>query len=727
MPISFHLRQLPLRRERAIPYARRSVRILLLPLSKTTMKRTGLITALAAILGVLCAPAQLSAAARVEEKVVGPLGIGTSYGVSPRGARLATIAAQGSRQVVVVDGETSPPYDQVLGADGANYFGANSGLANPGLFPVVFSADGAHYAYAARLGTDYLILLDGKEIARGPMNNTAKLFGTFPLAFSPKGRHLVWMTTADDFSSFTLHMDGKPGPKLGVNAIEIAFNADESRHAYVSKSPLDRKTDILVVDGKVASTFARNPQFLNEGGSLVTLAQSPEKMSVLVDGKSVFEAQNISSVRLPPVGRRLAVIASKAASGGVTSSQLFLDGKAVAGTEGAQRVFISPDGKRHAVLCRTKTNSLVMVLDGVRGPEYGGIDETTHVPFFSPESTSFTYVAYNAGLAFVVTNGKESPGYQSVLGKPVASNRGGRVGYLAMESPGVFALVVDGTPFRAPQGTLESRAPIFSESGTKYVFASTKAGEMGSRSTTLYVDGKELADLEISGRVFPGRFALGQEGLHALLSDDGNHVVVAANRRADRNDRGLFLNGERVGSSFRTSYTRVAFSKDSKHLTWVAEESPGPGQKNEFALYLDGERLFRFDREHQLSQAFTASGLTWDMTDEGVIQLLAVKPEGIVRYRVTPDASVDLAKVVTRAAEARVQALADAAAAKDAAEAKAVADAAKAKADAEAAQAKRKADYDAAVAAKTKARQDATAAKAKARQDALDAAKAKKP
>jgi len=693
------------------------------------MNRTVLTSILAISGGALCAPATSLAAPRVEEKVVGPLSPGASYGISPRGVRLATITAQGSRQVVVIDGESSPPYDQVLGTDGASYYGASSGLANPGLFPVAFSPDGARYAYVARLGPEYLVILDGKEIARGPINNRAKLFGYFPLAFSAKGKHLVWMIGAEDFSSYTLMIDGKPGPKLGVNAIEIAFSDDESRHAYVSKSPADRQTDILVVDGKVASYFGRNPQFLSESNALVTLAQTPAKMQVLIDGKSVFESGSISSVRLPPTGRKLAVIATAtaSASAGLQGAQLYLDGKAVPGTAGAQRIYRSPDGKRTAVLCRTAANSVFLVLDGKKGPEYSGIDESVHAPFFSDDSATFTYLAYNAGRAFVVVNGVESPGYQSVANKPVSSPRGSRVGYLATEGPGVQSLVVDGKAFSTPQGAFENGGPVFSESGTRYGFAVTKPAGAGSRSSTLFIDGSEVTDLEIQGRVVPGRWTTQNESPMFLLSNDGQHYVVSAFRRSNRNERGLYLNGERLGDpGFRTSFTRVAFSRDSKHLTWVSEESPAPGAKNEFALYLDGERLFRFDRESQMSQAFTSSPLTWEMADDGVVQLLAVKPEGIVRHRVTPDPNVSLTTVVTRAADARVRAVADAAKAKQEADAKAAAAAIQAKADAEAAQAKRKADYDAANAAKVKARQDATDAKAKARLEALEAKKAQK-
>jgi hypothetical protein len=324
-------------------------------------------------------------------------------------------------------------------------------------------------------------------------------------------------------------------------------------------------------------------------------------------------------------------------------------------------------------------------------------------------------------------NGAESPGYQSVAGKPVASPRGGRVGYLATDAPGAQSLVVDGKAFSTPQGFFENGGPIFSESGTRYAFAVTVPGGAGSRLSTVFIDGSEVTDLEIQGRVRPGRWTTQNESPMLLLSNDGQHYVVSAFRRSNRSERGLYLNGERLGDpGFRTSFTRVAFSRDSKHLTWVSEESPAPGAKNEFALYLDGERLFRFDRESQLSQAFTSSPLTWEMNDEGVVQLLAVKAEGIVRYRVTPDPNLSLAAVVARAAEARVRAVADAAKAQQEADAKAAAAALQAKADAEAAALKRKADADAANAARVKARQDAVDAKAKARLEAIEAKKAQK-
>ena len=53
---------------------------------------------------------------------------------------------------MLIDGVAGEKFDQIYGTDGGNYYGAGSGLANPGQFPVAFSPDGTRYAYAARLG-----------------------------------------------------------------------------------------------------------------------------------------------------------------------------------------------------------------------------------------------------------------------------------------------------------------------------------------------------------------------------------------------------------------------------------------------------------------------------------------------------------------------------------------------------------------------------------------------
>ncbi len=668
--------------------------------------------------------APLFAGAKLEEEIVAPLGAGNAYGVSPRGARVATIAAQGSRQVVLIDGVADEKFDQIYGTDGGNYYGAGSGLANPGQFPVAFSPDGTRYAYAARLGNEYVVILDGKEIARGPVP-PGKLFGYMPLTFSFTGRHLVWMTTAEGATGFHVVVDGKVEPKGGLSSLEIVANSDDTRHAYTTKSAEDRKTDVLVVDGKIAPYFGQDPKFTADGKVLVTTQyEGNGKMAVLMDGKAVFRGENIGPVTLAKTGRRYAFVASDGKT--PASTLLYVDGKAVSGTEGAFRVFLSPDGKRHAALCRTKAGAVVVVLDGHRSLEYQNINQDTQPPAFTPDSSKFVYLAYNAGRAFLVTNETESDGMAGLAANPVFAPKGGRVAYVASDnSIQTHTLMIDGKAIPQPKGTaVDAAAIVFSAEGDHFAYTTLAWNGMGGGG--FFIDGQEVADVQLQGGVQAGRDPRYNQADRFLLSADGRHYAVSAVSRTDpAMGRGLYVDGQRVGESFRTTFTRVAFSPDSRHLTWVAEEMPAPGAKLQFACYVDGERVVRFDRESQMSQAMTAMPAAWDMSDDGVIRFLAAKDTGIVRYTVTPDPALDLPQVVAGAKAAYVKAKEAAEAARVAAAEKAAADAAKAKADKEAAAAKAKADYEAAVAKKKAEYAAAVAAKAKARQDAIDARKKK--
>ncbi|MBL9215887.1 MAG: hypothetical protein JNG83_10470 [Opitutaceae bacterium] len=679
------------------------------------LRKLGIALGLAAAL-----PLSLAAAAKLEEQVVAPIGQGVTHGVSPRGARVATITAQGSRQVVLIDGVAGEKYDQIFGADGATFYGAGSGLANPGQFPVVFSPDGSRYAYAARLGNEYLVILDGKEIFRGPATN-ARLFGYMPLTFSFKGKHLVWMISGENSSGFHVVVDGKVGPKAGNSELKIVANEDDTRHAYTLKNPDDRKSDLLVVDGKLASYTGLFPQFTADGKVLVTTQyDGAGGMSVLMDGKPVFQGGNFGPVVLAKTGRRYALVASKPKD---STPMLVVDGKFIPGTEGAFRAFLSPDGKRHAALCRTPANAVFVVLDGKRSAEYMNINQDTQPPTFTPDSSKFVYLAYNAGRAFQVANDVESDGYAGMSGTIMAS-QGGRMAFVGTDnSIQTQTLVVDGKAFPMARGiAVDPKEFRFSKAGERYAYTTLPWNSMGG--ATLFLDGNEVPELTVQGQVWSAREPQLNQARRVLLSDDGRHYVVSASTRADPGTtRGLYVNGQRVGESFRTTFTRVAFTPDSRHLTWVAEEMPAPGAKLQYALYVDGERIVRFDREHVLSQAIANMTASWDMDDAGVIRFLAVKDNAIVRYTVTPSADTDVPRMVVNAKANYEKALAEAEAARVAAAEKAAADAAKAKAEKEAAAAKRKADAAAAAAAKAKAREEAAAAKAKARQDALDAKK----
>ncbi|HEX2099199.1 MAG TPA: hypothetical protein VHF69_00965, partial [Candidatus Synoicihabitans sp.] len=122
-------------------------------------------------------PAIGSAAPTVEEAVMGPATAGGIYVVSPSGGRIAYMGMKGARLVVVVDGVEGPLFDELYSSQGQSFYApAQAGVhpsvsagQQPGAFaPVLFTADGAHYAYAGRQGNDYVVIHDGREVARVP-------------------------------------------------------------------------------------------------------------------------------------------------------------------------------------------------------------------------------------------------------------------------------------------------------------------------------------------------------------------------------------------------------------------------------------------------------------------------------------------------------------------------------------------------------------------------------
>src|SRR5713101_7108984 len=68
--------------------------------------------------------AEVWAEARIEEQAVGLAGQGITNVVSPRGVHLASITMQGSRYVVVIDGEAGPKVDQILLSNGGPFYPA---------------------------------------------------------------------------------------------------------------------------------------------------------------------------------------------------------------------------------------------------------------------------------------------------------------------------------------------------------------------------------------------------------------------------------------------------------------------------------------------------------------------------------------------------------------------------------------------------------------------------
>ena len=229
---------------------------------------------------------------KVEETVVGPVGVGGLYVVSQNDARVAYVGAKGTRTVVSVDGVEGPVLDELFNGSAANITGAgpllvhraNDGGRNMNAAPtaVIFSERGSAYAYIGRQGNDYIVVHNGKEVGRGPRN--ALSLQHTPLSLSPKGNFVFWgeMKIEGGRGTYRLMMNGKAEPWASHQDLKPVFSPDDKRYAYVAASPEDNRKSFLIVDGKNSGYYASNPQFTADSKTLLAIGADNK---VFVDSK----------------------------------------------------------------------------------------------------------------------------------------------------------------------------------------------------------------------------------------------------------------------------------------------------------------------------------------------------------------------------------------------------------------------------------------------------------
>jgi hypothetical protein len=667
---------------------------------------------LASLIGGLCQTALL-ATIKVDEQIVGPVPDGSvpSYTISPAGVRYAILTMKGSRSTVVVDGEAGPLIDELYNATGDRSLTANNS--------VIFSRGGEHFAYLARVGDDYILIRDGKEVYRGKYWISALRYGE--LKFSPGGKHLSFVAAEQAPSGTVWHvvMDGKAGPEC-LQVQPPVFSADDSRWVYLARKVGARDDDWFgVVDGRDAGKIGLRPTFTGDNRLItVSAATASSGPQLLVDGKSVFKATAMSEkIWVARTGPHYAVAAQLKAGAPMT---LMLDGKPVSGGLDPQDVVFSPDGKRYLALCHTASGNAIVLTDGKPGQNYQGATGLR----FTPDSSKALYQAYNGGKSFLIVEGEESEGFELMAGQVAAlalSAKGAHYGYGTLDGMNrTFTAVVDGKNVLPAGRRVVGDSFIFSPDGKRYSFATLPATR--NDDAGLFVDGQEVAGIE------PAYFMRDQTGLvpYALFSPDSQHLIWRGHDKTNPGRAGLVVNGDLVVCNAGYMIRPPTFTPDSKHVLWLTREFT-PGTPPAYQLYVDGKKGPTYE------ESFEPIMSAWAMGSDGVLQFLAKSGNVIKRYRVTPGDDTSIVTMVADSKAAEAQALADAAKAKkEAEEAKiraaeaAAAAQAQAKADAEAAYAAKQKAREEAIAAKQKARAEAVAAKQKAREDAAAAKRAKK-
>lgn len=573
--------------------------------------------------------------ARVDAQVVAPNEDGLTYYISPGGAHLVAVTQRGSRYVVTRDGVPGPQIDEIL---------------NPGTraWVMAFSPDGERYGYTARVGQEWIAVVDGKEVFHRTIgSNDLIMRGGGPgVGFSPNGKHwflhyrnTVARQATEDPSWYA--WDGVPGPKGADHGITLS--PDGERHAYLVTNPANPNQQALIVDGKPATYSGFSPIFSADGTRLFTTreirpAQGTPVTEVMVDGRIVARANN-AAIHVPPVGSGALILVSRRDQQRGDRWAILAGSTVVPNSESFQLgpVWFSADGKHYAVQSTvTPGGPVSLIVDGVRQREYASIDSVRFT-----DDGKVAYVARAGTRWFVVTGGQESDVALGSMFVALRTGKGGRVGYAGSTTQGQV-VVVDGKATRI-EGRLAAVDEFqFSPDGTRYAYW---VGTAGGGAGTVSVDGapgvptmhKDFAQAR-PGVKDPAKF---------IWSPDSKYTLHYGSPGTQfSSEFGMFLGDRYVPLGNTSRILLPTFTPDGKHLFWGVEA----GQRSMIEIWLDGKMVFEFD---ELGRAPTIAPGGWEMGADGVLRFIVQTVEGFKRVQITPGADDGVAAMLAKGKAAR--------------------------------------------------------------------------
>jgi hypothetical protein len=605
---------------------------------------------------------------KVEEQLVGPLADTYNnlnpYVVSPRAVRLATVAAKGSRVVVIVDGVEGPKFDEIVmptaayvdprpyaEAQRAAMLGGRP-LPSSAPGPVIFSKDSKRFAYVGRQGKEWVLMADGKEALRLPSEGIVSSTVNLLLEFTGEGgKHLMFARSV--FGGYELWVDGQKMPGTFASGgggtegtVDPLITRDGTRFAYVAQLSRDKRT--VIVDGKDMGYVGDNLQFTADGQHLFSLVRQGAIVGLTVDSKLKMKTDGISQLVMAPVGEAFAAVLQRLTPPG---EFLVVNGKKVDGSDCTRipKVVFSPDGKHFAAVCSMANNVNFVLIDGKKGQQYDAIWQPDTMLAFSPDSSKIAYVARSAGKFFIVINDDESDAFDSVgtFAPFLFSADGKRVAYCGIRQsppPAGFKVYIDGKLERIDEQA-NCASVAFSRDGSRYAYATSPSGMM-------YLDGKPTG---LRG----DKFAFTPDSKRVAVwgnkpSVDPKQGVLAQFARAAA--QGMFVDGQHVwgdGNNMNLRYR--AFTPDSRHLYWMTLERPtGPNAKPgliEAVTYVDGKAVVRTDRIDSGVVAgmypggqfnFGEPPPAWEIGSDGTLTFLGPVGDVIKRFRVIPSADINI-------------------------------------------------------------------------------------
>jgi len=554
----------------------------------------------------------------VAEQLLSPMGQGITYTPSPAPADLATIGPSGSRVAVYRNGEPGPKFDDIINTGATQEGGAGLQL--------VFSPDGKRLAYAGRTRGEYVVIVDGEEVARGPYDGRQN--SIIGLGFTSDSQHYFYRAIETDEQgqqAGKFIMDGVASPPVHPS-MQIVISPVGSGYAMFARQ-LGSGEQVFIRDGKLSDEKPNRIMYRHDG-KLYTLEQDAEAQRIVfkLEGETLFEGDaNPVDFILPDKGEHWAILCS---SGTGMSVNAIVDGKRFdepitnAPAYGTQRFQFSPDGQRWAAIVEPGPNRQFVLLDGEPQDEYQKIEALT----FSPDGSKFSYWGRSPTGAYFVNNGEETDIASTTTPPAIYSSDGAIVSWTTMQPrTGERHLFVNDAKLSCTH-QMQHATMKFSADGARIGFID------GVTVHEIMPDGvKTYEGLRVvaSAGAARGPTKLWSEGF--TYSPDSSKIAFFGSDMPGRKS-GLFINGQivhEVPAGF--GWTQLGFSPDSKHIFYVF--SSGQGR----ALFIDGTKIM----EYPYTQLEDDANM-WHIDEAGVLHFVSMDNEGIKRYSVTPSADTSI-------------------------------------------------------------------------------------
>jgi WD40 repeat protein len=571
-------------------------------------------------------PFQPPAGSKIEEKIMAPLQERAQFDVSPHGLHVATTETAGSRAVVYYDGEAGPKFDEII--------------TQPTGTHAAFSPDGERYAYCARAGDQYVVVLDGKELARSSEANSGRFDEeSCHLGFTSNSKHVFWTSRVvldtqrgKNFTRFWF--DGRPSPTGTAGG--VSFSPDGDHYAYILtiQDPYHEDRYALMIDGKIAPYLAGTPQWSGDSKHLYTQQHvgsgNNQAIDLLLDGKPIARAFNFQLYVAPTGNMTVAIVSGGSRSAPITF--LAVNGKLVPGTEigapgGFDEVVFSPDGKHYAALCR-RTQTKLLIVDGKKQTEYQEIKHVT----FTADSSKVVYVAAANNKSFVVLGDQESDayGFTSLATELLIAPVGNRVGALVSDDNYSRLLYLDGKTIRTGlKGISQLR---FTSDGTHYAYIAVDSGN----GTRLAVDGvaQSASSFGPPNMAIYAKYAISPDGKHFA------HLGFPPQLTGD-DERVLFLDGKYIAINHGMNTSFLTFSPDSKHVAWF-QAIPST---YDFRVYIDGKPVAQMEATSGVG--INNDTIKWfEFQPDGTLLVLGQDENSLKRISITPSDATSLATML---------------------------------------------------------------------------------